>query len=72
MNYTRSKSLPSPCRQICQLDAHELCIGCARTRHEIGEWSQAGVERQAEILQAVAMRLAAMGQPSAPIQREPS
>ncbi len=29
---------------------------CGRTRHEIGEWSQAGVDRQAEILKASAER----------------
>ena len=29
----------SPCVGICQLDAHDRCLGCNRSRAEIGAWS---------------------------------
>lgn len=65
MNYPRRSALPSPCRQICQLDDHDVCIGCARTRNEIGEWSQASIDRQAEILKSAAQRAGATaGEPA--------
>lgn len=30
----------TPCRQICRLDKHDLCVGCGRTKKEISEWSK--------------------------------
>jgi len=33
--------VPSPCADICQLDARRQgCIGCGRTLAEIGAWSR--------------------------------
>ncbi len=29
---------PSPCKHICQLDRKDICVGCGRTRAEIGGW----------------------------------
>ncbi len=29
---------PSPCKQICKLDSSDVCLGCGRTRAEIGGW----------------------------------
>ncbi len=29
----------SPCVGICQLDGHDRCLGCNRSRAEIGAWS---------------------------------
>lgn len=54
--YTPRPMLPSPCRQICQLDDDHRCIGCARTRGEIAEWGSASLVRQAEILENVQTR----------------
>ena len=28
----------SPCVGVCQLDAHDRCVGCARSRAEIAAW----------------------------------
>lgn len=37
---TDTSAVPSPCRQICKLDAaRQHCIGCLRTRDEIMNWS---------------------------------
>lgn len=37
---TDTGPVPSPCRQICKLDAaRHHCIGCLRTRSEILNWS---------------------------------
>jgi uncharacterized protein len=41
--------VPSPCRDVCQLDAAGVCIGCGRSIAEITEWSRAGRERRLQI-----------------------
>jgi uncharacterized protein len=48
--------VPSPCVDICRLNAQGLCIGCRRTLNEIAEWSQANDARRLEILGALKMR----------------
>jgi uncharacterized protein len=48
--------VPSPCIDVCRLDARGWCIGCRRTIEEITEWSRAGEARRREILRAVAER----------------
>jgi len=30
----------SPCIEICRLDGDGVCLGCFRSRDEIGRWSQ--------------------------------
>jgi predicted Fe-S protein YdhL (DUF1289 family) len=49
-------AVPSPCVDICRLDAQGVCIGCRRTLNEIGEWSGASEARQREILRDVGRR----------------
>jgi hypothetical protein len=53
--------VPSPCVDICRLDARGLCIGCRRTIEEISEWSRASEARRREILRDVALRTAVVG-----------
>jgi hypothetical protein len=48
--------VPSPCIDVCRLDARGWCIGCRRTIEEITEWSRASEARRREILRAVADR----------------
>lgn len=46
-----SSSIPSPCLSVCYLDREkDHCVGCFRTRKEIGEWSSADDVRRAEII----------------------
>lgn len=56
-----SASIPefvaSPCKDICQLDATGVCIGCGRTGFEIGEWLQASAERRRQICTMARQRL---------------
>jgi uncharacterized protein len=51
-----SAPVPSPCVDICRLNAQGLCIGCRRTLGEIAEWSQASDARRLEILSALTTR----------------
>ena len=50
--------VPSPCIDICRLDAQGLCIGCRRTIGEISEWGRAGEARRREILRDLTLRTA--------------
>jgi uncharacterized protein len=51
-----SAPVPSPCIDICRLDAQGLCIGCRRTIGEISEWSRASEARRREIVRGLAVR----------------
>jgi predicted Fe-S protein YdhL (DUF1289 family) len=50
-------SVPSPCRDVCQLDGGGVCIGCGRTLAEISEWTRAGNERRLQIRAAARARV---------------
>ena len=52
-------AVPSPCIDICRLDAQGLCVGCRRTLGEIAEWSGAGEARRREILRELELRTVA-------------
>ena len=52
----KAAAAPSPCINICRLNAHGLCIGCRRTLSEIAEWSAASDTRRLEILSALKTR----------------
>jgi predicted Fe-S protein YdhL (DUF1289 family) len=49
-------AVPSPCVDICRLDARGLCIGCRRTIQEISEWASASEARRREIISELARR----------------
>jgi predicted Fe-S protein YdhL (DUF1289 family) len=36
----------SPCVGVCQLDAHDRCLGCARSRAEIAAWGSMTPEQR--------------------------
>jgi predicted Fe-S protein YdhL (DUF1289 family) len=50
--------VPSPCINVCQLDAQGLCVGCRRTIDEIAEWPRASETRRREILSELKGRTA--------------
>jgi uncharacterized protein len=58
--------VPSPCIDICRLDARGLCVGCRRTIEEIAEWSQASEARRREILRALELRTMQPPRPAQP------
>jgi uncharacterized protein len=49
-------TVPSPCVDICRLDARGFCIGCRRTIGEISEWPRADDARRREILLLLQLR----------------
>lgn len=49
MNEAPRVTVPSPCRDICQLDAAEICLGCGRSLGEIAEWTSADNARRLQI-----------------------
>ncbi len=57
MNEAPRVSVPSPCRDVCQLDGGDVCIGCGRTIAEISEWTRAGTERRLQIRAAARARI---------------
>jgi predicted Fe-S protein YdhL (DUF1289 family) len=57
MNELPRVSVPSPCRDVCELDGGGVCIGCGRTLGEISEWTRAGTERRLQIRAAARARV---------------
>jgi uncharacterized protein len=53
-------TVPSPCRDVCQLDTQGICIGCGRSIAEITEWTRADNERRLEIRAAARARIEAV------------
>jgi hypothetical protein len=54
----KEAAVPSPCIDVCRLDAQGLCVGCRRTIAEISEWSRATDTRRREILSGLKSRAA--------------
>lgn len=49
--------ITSPCIAVCRLNpGGDYCLGCYRSRAEIGEWRGAGDARRREILDRAAAR----------------
>lgn len=54
--------IPSPCIGICRFDDQSgYCLGCARTRDELGEWPEASDERRGAIWLALPQRFKELG-----------
>lgn len=50
-------TLPSPCVNICRLDATEQwCLGCLRTLEELRQWGSADAATQRHIWQRILAR----------------
>ena len=47
----RTERPPSPCINVCTLDARGYCIGCLRTGAEIGRWLAMSAEEQWRLLE---------------------
>jgi predicted Fe-S protein YdhL (DUF1289 family) len=56
-------SLESPCTKICKLDeSGQYCIGCFRTRTDIGVWSRATDDEKVDMIEAAKKRAHKLGQ----------
>ena len=42
---------PSPCVNVCVLDAGRTCIGCGRTIEEIAGWSRMSATEQWQVVE---------------------
>tara|TARA_R110002049_G_scaffold309268_1_gene519533 strand:- start:48230 stop:48463 length:234 start_codon:yes stop_codon:yes gene_type:complete len=51
-------AVASPCIKRCALNLEGLCMGCFRSREEIGDWSCATAEQKLRIVQHAAQRAA--------------
>jgi uncharacterized protein len=51
------EAVKSPCINICRLTADNVCIGCGRSAHEVGEWLAASESRRLAICAAARARL---------------
>ena len=47
---------PSPCINVCSLDARGYCVGCLRTGDEIGKWMSMSAAEQWQLLAVLAER----------------
>jgi uncharacterized protein len=52
----RRERPPSPCTNVCTLDARGLCIGCLRSGEEIGRWMAMSAEEQWQLLEVLGER----------------
>jgi predicted Fe-S protein YdhL (DUF1289 family) len=52
----RAERAPSPCINVCSLDARGWCIGCLRTGEEIGRWMAMGADEQWRLLDELGRR----------------
>jgi len=51
--------IPSPCTGICTMDiANEYCLGCFRTRLEIGGWAQLQNDSKLAVIRQLRQRRA--------------
>ena len=57
MNEAPRVSVPSPCRDICQLGNAGICLGCGRSLGEIAEWTRADNARRLQIRAAARARI---------------
>lgn len=49
--------LPSPCTGICSMDMqNRYCLGCFRTRNEIGGWALMNNEEKLEVVKQLRVR----------------
>ena len=51
----------SPCRRVCRLDEHDVCVGCLRTREEIARWRELDPAARRRILAACRARAESRG-----------
>lgn len=54
--------IPSPCNKICTLNQNNVCVGCGRSRDEIGSWSQLSDGEKKRVIGRAKARLEALGE----------
>ena len=64
MDDTAFPGVESPCVKVCVLDPETgFCIGCGRTRGEIGSWLGYSPEERRTVMTVLPTRVATLTQP---------
>lgn len=50
MTDNNEQEVASPCRSLCQLDPHNICIGCYRKSAEINFWTTYSNKEKLEVI----------------------
>ncbi|PPD46706.1 MAG: DUF1289 domain-containing protein [Methylocystis sp.] len=53
--------MQSPCNKICTLNENRICVGCGRSREEIGSWTGLSDGDKKRVIERAKARLAALG-----------
>ncbi len=63
MNAMNQPAIETPCVKICVVDPETgFCIGCGRTRGEIGGWLGMSVEQRRDLMSTLPDRVASLTQ----------
>ena len=63
MNAMKQPAIETPCIKICVVDPETgFCIGCGRTRGEIGGWLGMSVEQRRTVMETLPDRVATLTQ----------
>jgi predicted Fe-S protein YdhL (DUF1289 family) len=63
MNAMNQPAIETPCIKICVVDPETgFCIGCGRTRGEIGGWLGMSVEQRRNVMETLPERVATLTQ----------
>ena len=52
------QTVVSPCRSLCQLDSHNICMGCYRKSTEINFWTTYSNQEKLEVIKKAEQRRA--------------
>jgi predicted Fe-S protein YdhL (DUF1289 family) len=56
--------IETPCKNICMLDLQgQYCMGCYRTRQEVGEWMSLSDDQRAAVMDQLAARKEMLNSP---------
>ena len=53
-----SATINTPCVQVCVIDKHGLCVGCARSMDEIAGWGAFSAEQRDAVMLTLPARRA--------------
>ena len=56
--------IQTPCKQVCLLDLQgEYCMGCYRTRQEVGDWMRMSDDERSAVMGQLDARKALLNSP---------
>ena len=56
--------IETPCKNICMLDLQgQYCMGCYRTRQEVGDWMSLSDDERASVMDQLAARKEMLNSP---------